>query len=103
MSNQSRFVKMIIDGELVVAKKKKKELVAELRSLKFKPFPKVIDARKEGEFEAVVEPVDDREVLDADVETAANDYDYLLGVGSAWPGMADGLLANLTCRWPSGR
>ena len=73
-SNQARFVQMIIDGKLVVSKKKKTDLVAELQQKKFKPFPKVSDAAKEGETEPVMEePVDE-------VEASANSYDYLLGV-----------------------
>ena len=79
LSNQSRFIKMIIDGKLVVSKKKKAVLVTELKKLDFRPFPKVLDAKKEGEFEAVVEEDNDD---DADAETAvgASDYDYLLGM-----------------------
>ena len=83
-SNQARFIKMIIDGSLVVSKKKKAVLVAELRKLKFKPFPKIADARKEGEMGQVVEAGagggEDDEDEDADVKAAASDYDYLLGV-----------------------
>ncbi|KAK4991478.1 DNA topoisomerase 2 [Elasticomyces elasticus] len=79
LSNQSRFIKMIIDGKLVVSKKKKKDLVTELKRLNFKPFPKVIDAKKQGEFEAVVEEDNDNDD-DAEVEAGASDYDYLLGM-----------------------
>lgn len=79
MSNQARFVKMIIDGKLVVSKKKKKDLVAELKRLSFKPFPKVADAQKEGELEPAME---DQEEDDSDVEAGASDYDYLLGVSA---------------------
>lgn len=70
---------MIIDGTLVVSRRKKKDLVAELKKLNFKPFPKVADARKEGEFEKVVENDVDPEENE---ETAAgvSDYDYLLGM-----------------------
>lgn len=80
LSNQSRFVKMIIDGKLVVYKKKKAVLVAELRKLGFKAFPKVIDAKKEGEFEAVVEEENDDDESDEATTQAASDYDYLLGM-----------------------
>lgn len=66
---------MIIDGKLVVAKKKKAVLVAELQKLGFKPIPKVADAKKLGELEDVVE-----EDEDSDAEAGQNDYDYLLGV-----------------------
>ena len=68
---------MIIDGKLVVARKKKKDLVVELKRLDFKPIPKVGDASKAGETEPVLE---NDEGDDADVETEANVYDYLLGV-----------------------
>ena len=79
MSNQARFIQMIIKGELVVSKKKKAVLVAELKTKGFKAFPKVIEAVKEAELEPVVEG--DPGVED-DVEVGANAYDYLLGVRS---------------------
>lgn len=77
LTNQARFVQMIIDGKLIVAKRKKKDLVAELREKNFRPFPKVIDATKDGELEPAME---DQETDDADIEVGANAYDYLLGV-----------------------
>lgn len=76
MTNQSRFIQMIIDGKLVVSKKKKIALVAELKKLNFKPFPKVADAKKEGEDEDAAEDED----AEGEAEVGANDYDYLLGV-----------------------
>lgn len=75
LSNQSRFIQMIIDGKLVVSKKKKAVLVEELKKLDFKPFPKVADAKKAGEMEDVQEDEDESEA-----QVGANDYDYLLGV-----------------------
>lgn len=77
LSNQSRFIQMIIDGKLVVSKKKKAVLVAELQKLGFKPIPKVADAKKLGEMEDVVEEEDE-----SDAEAGQNDYDYLLGVSA---------------------
>lgn len=68
MTNPARFVQMIIDGKLVVSKKKKAAIVAELKKLGFRAFPKIVNAQKDdGSNEA---------------ETAANasDYDYLLGM-----------------------
>ena len=65
---------MIIKGDLVVSRKKKADLVAELKRKGFKPFPKIVEATKEGEPEPVVEMEED------ETETAANAYDYLLGV-----------------------
>nr|POE53574.1 dna topoisomerase 2 [Quercus suber] len=78
-TNQARFVKLIIDGKLVVSKKKKSVLVTELHKLGFTRFPKVADAKKEGEFEAVVEE-ENEEPDDAETAASANDYDYLLGM-----------------------
>jgi phosphosulfolactate synthase (CoM biosynthesis protein A) len=76
-TNQARFVQMIVDGKLVVSKKRKTDLVAELKQKGFKGFPKVKDAIKEGELEPIA---DNDEEIEADIETGANAYDYLLGV-----------------------
>ena len=62
---------MIIDKELVVSNKKKANIVAELRTLKFRPFPKSKKTREEGETETTLEEED---------EGLASDYDYLLGM-----------------------
>lgn len=78
LTNQARFIKMIVDGDLVVSKKKKAVLIAELRKLNFRAFPKLDDAKKSGEQEAVVDP--DEEEDPEDAQSGANDYDYLLGV-----------------------
>ena len=76
LTNQARFIQMIIDGKLVVAKKKKRDLVIELKEKNFKPFPKVVDATKDGELEPAMED----EEGDEEVDVSANAYDYLLGV-----------------------
>jgi len=81
MTNQARFIQMIIDGKLIVSKKKKTVLVQELKKLGFTPFPKVEDAKAAGEVEDVQE--DDSE--DVETEVSANDYDYLLGVSANNP------------------
>jgi DNA topoisomerase-2 len=75
LTNQSRFIKMIIDGKLIVSKKKKAVLVEELKKLTFTPFPKIPDAKTAGEVEDAMEDEEDGER-----EVGANDYDYLLGV-----------------------
>ena len=83
MTNQARFIEMIIDGRLVVSKKKKQILVNELHVKGFKAIPRVIDARKQGEFEAVTE--NDDEIMEEEEDrnaAGAGHYDYLLGVGS---------------------
>lgn len=70
---------MIIDGALVISRKKKAVLVEELRRLKFKPFPKVADAKKAGELEDAIQDEDEEAESEA---VGAADYDYLLGVSS---------------------
>ena len=77
-TNQARFVQMIIDGQLVVSKKKKLDLVKELKAKNFKPIAKAFDAIKEGELAPIA---DDDEESEEDAETGASSYDYLLGVG----------------------
>ena len=71
---------MIIDGKLIVSKKKKLALVSELKKLGFKPFPKVADAIKEGELAPIA---DNDEEAEEDMDTGASSYDYLLGVSIA--------------------
>ncbi|KAL3476533.1 DNA topoisomerase, partial [Aspergillus californicus] len=82
LTNQARFVQMIIDGELVVSKKKKSVLVVELKDKGFKPFPKVADAARAGEVEKVVEASEDENENEAenDPQDLAHAYDYLLGM-----------------------
>ncbi|KAL3444189.1 DNA topoisomerase [Aspergillus insuetus] len=81
LTNQARFVQMIIDGELVVSKKKKSVLVKELKEKGFKPFPKVADAAKAGETERVLEASDDESAEnEEDADDLSHAYDYLLGM-----------------------
>jgi DNA topoisomerase-2 len=68
---------MIIDGKLVISKKKKIDLIAELKQKGFKPIPKVAQAQKNGEMAPLVE---DEEESEEDVEIGSNAYDYLLSV-----------------------
>ncbi|KAG1825417.1 DNA topoisomerase [Suillus subaureus] len=81
LSNQARFVKMIVDKELVVSNRKKNDLMAELRRLKFRSFPKVTKAKAAGETEDVVQPEDEEDEAEESVKDAGTtDYDYLLGM-----------------------
>lgn len=74
LSNQARFVQMIIKKELVVSNKKKAALVEELRGLKFRPFPKTKKRENTGlELEGAA-------ALEEEEESLASDYDYLLGM-----------------------
>ena len=88
---------MIIDGKLVVSKKKKKDLVSELKQKGFKAFSKVVDATKDGEFEPALE---NEEETEEDVETGASAYDYLLGVSTCCCTFC--AIADRVVRWLSG-
>lgn len=77
MTNQARFIQMIIDGQLVVSKKKKVDLVKELKVKNFKAIAKGFEAIKEGELAPIA---DDDEESEEDIESGASSYDYLLGV-----------------------
>ncbi|TDL28967.1 DNA topoisomerase II [Rickenella mellea] len=75
LTNQARFVQMIVKKELVISNRKKADIVAELRKKDFRPFPKVRKAKAAGETEEVVE-----EEEDANEPSAQADFDYLLGM-----------------------
>ncbi|CAG8971259.1 hypothetical protein HYALB_00001425 [Hymenoscyphus albidus] len=77
LKNQARFVMEIIENKLVVSKKKKPVLVAELRKREYEAFSKVKDAQKAGETDDTVE--NDDEVAE-DEDEGARDFDYLLGM-----------------------
>ena len=68
----------IIENKLVVSKKKKPVLVAELRKRDYEAFPKVTEAQKAGETDDDV--VENEDEVAADEDTGARDFDYLLGV-----------------------
>lgn len=89
LKNQARFVMEIIDNKLVVSKKKKPVLVAELRKRDYEAFPKGKDAQKAGETDDVVE--NEEEVAD-DEDHGARDYDYLLGVSQIYSNHRTGLI-----------
>ncbi|KAJ9503325.1 DNA topoisomerase 2 [Exophiala xenobiotica] len=75
LSNQARFIQMIIDGKLYISKKKKAVLIAELQKLNFDPVPKTKDATKEEEILQVAQDEEGEED-----NTDASAYDYLLGM-----------------------
>ncbi|KAJ7585672.1 DNA topoisomerase II [Mycena floridula] len=74
LTNQARFVKMIVDKELVVSNRKKAAIVQDLKKHKFKPFPKIKKAKDAGE------DADALEDEDAEAAGSDTDYDYLLGM-----------------------
>ncbi|KAM5542176.1 hypothetical protein V8D89_004049 [Ganoderma adspersum] len=79
LNNQARFVQMIVDDELRVSKRRKADIVRELRKLQFRPFPKISKAKAAGETEDVVEE-DDDESEAGGAGGNLTDYDYLLGM-----------------------
>lgn len=83
-TNQARFIQMIIDGQLVISKKKKVDLIKELKAKNFKAIAKVADASKQGEIEPAMENEEENE---ADINTGASSYDYLLGVSIYHPSL----------------
>ena len=81
LNNQARFVKMIIDKQLVISNRKKVDIVAELRELQFRAFPRISKAKDAGEVEAVVEnDVDEDEIAAIKGAPSNSDFDYLLGM-----------------------
>lgn len=79
----ARFIQEIIDGKLVVSKKKKVVLIQELRDKKYRPFPKGETANKKVKNTDEEMDQEDAEQEDEDVDAGvpgANDFDYLLSV-----------------------
>ncbi|KAG8904381.1 DNA topoisomerase 2, partial [Tulasnella sp. 403] len=76
LSNQARFVQMIIDRKLVVSRRKKADIVAELRKLEFRPFLKGSKAKTTEEGEPAEDNADEEE----EDTGSSSDYDYLLGM-----------------------
>ncbi|OAQ94789.1 DNA topoisomerase 2 [Purpureocillium lilacinum] len=82
LQNQARFIKEIIDGDLIVGKKKKDVLVRELRQRKYEAFPRGKDLKKkatDGEDDASGGE-DNGDEDDDMADSGARDYDYLLSM-----------------------
>ncbi|KAG5724754.1 DNA topoisomerase 2 [Termitomyces sp. T112] len=91
LTNQARFIQLIVDKQLTVANRKKVDIVQDLRKHNFKPFPKATRAKAAGK---TSDAQDDEEEDDDDededvgntsqgkgkVEDVNSDYDYLLGM-----------------------
>lgn len=77
LSNQARFVQEIIDGVLIVGKKRKNALVKELRDRKYEAFPPKKEAGKKSTEDETNASEEEEEV---DVAGGARDFDYLLSV-----------------------
>lgn len=78
LQNQYRFIHEVIEGKLVVSKKKKAVLVEELRTRKYEPFPKD-DKKTKADDDEELETVDHSLYVDESTGSAS-DYDYLLSM-----------------------
>ncbi|KAH8101531.1 type II DNA topoisomerase [Cristinia sonorae] len=76
LSNQARFIQMIVDKELIISGRKKVDVVADLKKKDFRPFPKVKKIKTVGESE---ENQDEEEEEEAS-SGVTSDYDYLLNM-----------------------
>lgn len=83
LKNMARFIEEIIDGKLVVSKKKKAVLVEELRARKYRPFPRN-QADKKGK-NTDEEMDQDNDEIEESSEPGAGDFDYLLSVCPSVP------------------
>ncbi|KAG7450762.1 type II DNA topoisomerase [Guyanagaster necrorhizus] len=72
LSNQARFVQMIVDKTLVVSDRKKVDIVADLRRHEFRPFPKKPKDAKDSEDD------DNQNNAAEEDEELDTDFDYLL-------------------------
>lgn len=84
VTNQARFVQMIIDKQLIVSNRKKADIVVDLRKHNFRTFKKVAQAKAAGEGEAAADDPDAESEPEGD-DTAGtgesgSDFDYLLGM-----------------------
>jgi DNA topoisomerase II len=78
LTNQARFIQMIIKKEIVVSGRKKAEIVKDLKAKGFRQFPKVTKAVAAGENEETVED----EEAEVDTSDSNGGYEYLLTVVS---------------------
>ena len=79
LTNQARFVTMIVDKTLNVSGRKKADIVADLRKKDFRPFPKVKKAKDAAEADPVNDEGQPEEEEEQD-NAISNDYDYLLNM-----------------------
>jgi len=86
LQNMYRFVSEIMDGKLVISKKKKDVVVEMLRERKYEAFPRGKGAKKAKESDEDVDPEDEAEEEEGVGDNSAKDYDYLLSVRQlTWP------------------
>lgn len=79
LSNQARFIQMIISKELVINNKKRAVVVADLRAREFRAFPKVVKVHVAAEVDEGEEGDADEAVVDSK-GSSESDFDYLLSM-----------------------
>jgi DNA topoisomerase II len=79
LSNQARFILMIVKREISLSNRKRSDIVAELRKLEFRPFPKSAKAVVAADPDAMLESDADEEPSQA-AAGSNSDYDYLLNM-----------------------
>ncbi|KAI5294245.1 DNA topoisomerase 2 [Ascosphaera acerosa] len=83
LTNQARFITEIIDGKLVISKKPKRQLMAELKAKNFTPFStKANQDPDQGKdlSEVLQQQEDDEEDSQDEGDIPADAYDYLLNM-----------------------
>ena len=85
VSERVRFIREVIDGTLNVRNRKRADILEELKSKKYLPFPKDTKATSADEADVVTDPAQNDEDDELDekaqaVETQAAAYDYLLSM-----------------------
>eukprot|EP00178_Gracilaria_changii_P015956 TRINITY_DN448_c0_g1_i1.p2 TRINITY_DN448_c0_g1~~TRINITY_DN448_c0_g1_i1.p2 ORF type:complete len:1029 (-),score=202.61 TRINITY_DN448_c0_g1_i1:8870-11956(-) len=80
LDNKQRFILMVVDGKLKVSKRKKVEIISDLKRLKFDPIPRG-GKRKESEGDELDEDNDGGDVEGSSLHTEdEKNYDYLLSM-----------------------
>lgn len=77
LANKVRFITGVVEGEIVVSNRKRADLLQELRSKQFTPFPR---AKNYEPAVAGTETQDDDGEAAAGTEDGARDYEYLLSM-----------------------
>ncbi|ROW16813.1 hypothetical protein VPNG_01567 [Cytospora leucostoma] len=81
LKNMARFIEEIIDGKLVVYRKKRAVLVQELRDRKYEAFPRGESVKKPRNTDEEMDQDEEDEAEDLESnEPGAGDYDYLLSM-----------------------
>ena len=78
LTNQVRFIQMIIKKELVVSGRKKQDIVRDLKTKGFVPYEKAAKVTANAEAENENAAAEDEE--EEDTSTSGTGYDYLLQV-----------------------